>query len=91
MGGMDSEAELNELRDRLSKIGELLESAVCTKEPDKGVIWLSQDGPTHPERLDDGRTLQVYDHEYFSPLGDALIAAWELTQFPKLEAVSDGL
>lgn len=22
--------------------------------------------------------MQVYDHEFFSPLGDALIAAWEM-------------
>lgn len=65
--------------DRLSKIAAILETAVCTEGIDKGVILLSNDGPTHHESVD-GRTIQVYDHEYFSPLGDALIAAWHLTQ-----------
>lgn len=94
--GDDSVALAELLVQRLSSIKALLESAVCTEGCDKGVVMLSQDGPTHPEKIkcpvchDDpdvlackrcggtGRaTIQVYDHEHFSPLGDALIAAWE--------------
>lgn len=48
-----------------------LEMIVCTEGCDAGVVLLSQDGPTH---YDAEAKCQVYDHEYFSPLGDALIA-----------------
>lgn len=68
-----------DLESRLAKIAAVLETAVCTVEPDKGVVMLSNDGPTHTEIVD-GRPMQVYDHEYFSPLGDVLIAAWHLTK-----------
>lgn len=66
------------LRDKLDQIRKILETAVCTVDPDKGVVVLSQDGPCHPETIN-GRVVQVYNHDYFSPLGDALIAAWKLT------------
>lgn len=68
-----------ELESRLAKIAAVLETAVCTEGCDKGVVLLSDYGPTHTEVVD-GRPMQVYDHEYFSPLGDALIAAWELAK-----------
>lgn len=46
-----------------------LKRIVCTEEPDAGVVLLSNDGPcTFHEGVG-----QVYDHEYFSPLGDALM------------------
>lgn len=64
---------------RLAQIAGLLETAVCTVDPDKGVVLLSQEGTTHPETYGD-RTIQVYDNQYFSPLGEALIAAWELAK-----------
>lgn len=124
----DDRSEEARLRNRLNEIRKILETAVCTEGCDKGVVMLSQDGPTHPETVKctrcegcgriansiDGEpwsmweslpsgsdvavklgvvkpvecprcggkktmTVEVYEHEYFSPLGDALIAAWELT------------
>jgi hypothetical protein len=62
---------------RLASIRETLETAVCTVEPDKGVILLSDHGSTHTEIINGKTFANVYDHQYFSPLGDALIAAWE--------------
>ena len=47
-----------------------LEEIVCTVGQDRGVVMLSSDGPTH---YDAEQKCQVYDHENFSPLGDALI------------------
>lgn len=67
------------LEARLSSIQGILEEAVCTVEPDKGVILLSDDGLTHTE-THGGKEIQVYDHQYFSPLGDALIEAWRLSR-----------
>lgn len=71
--------ERNRLLARLNKIAITLETAVCTDGCDKGVVLLSDHGTTHVEHID-RRGVQVYDHEYFSPLGDALIAAWELAR-----------
>lgn len=51
-----------------------LERIVCTEEPDAGVILLSSEGGSH---YDDEAGCEVYDHEHFSPLGDALIALYE--------------
>lgn len=102
--GHDRSDELR-LQAALVKIRKILETAVCTVGCDKGVVTLSQDGPTHPEAMpcpecigkgghwngvgiprqdwDCGRcggtgsvTVQCYDHEFFSPLGDALVEAW---------------
>lgn len=70
---------VQDLEVRLAKVAALLEAVVCTVGIDKGIILLSDDGPTHPE-VHDGKTIQVYDHAYFSPLGDALIEAWELAK-----------
>ena len=60
----------------------MLEDIVCIHNPDRGVVLLSVDGPTHPEEHN-GETIQVYDHEHFSPLGDALIALHEQLQGAK--------
>jgi hypothetical protein len=49
---------------------QILETIVCTVPPDEGVVMLSYEGPSH---WDDELGCSVYDHEYFSPLGDALI------------------
>lgn len=59
-------------------IRQKLEAIVCTEGCDRGVILLSSDGPTHTE-LVNGKKVQVYDHENFSPLGDALIELHDLT------------
>ena len=72
-------AENARLKHNLEAVRRVLEDAVCTVDPDKGIILLSDDGPTHPEIID-GREVQVYEHDYFSPLGDKLIEAWELTE-----------
>ena len=49
-----------------------LEEIVCTKGCDAGVILLSGESTTHYVCSGE-RTIQVYDHPYFSPLGCALI------------------
>lgn len=59
----------------LSMIREKLGSIMETEGCDAGVILLSQDGPTH---FDAEVNCQVYDHEYFSPLGDALMEIYGL-------------
>ena len=53
---------------------ERLEKIVCTEGDDKGVVMLSNEGPTN---FDPELNCQVYVHEHFSPLGDALIEAFE--------------
>lgn len=65
-----------EMSTRLAAIRSKLEEAVCTVGCDAGVVMLSQTGPTH---WDEERKIDVYDHEFFSPLGDALIEAWMMT------------
>lgn len=61
---------------RLSDIRDKLETIVCTVEPDRGVVLLSEHAPTH---YDTELKCHVYDHENFSPLGDALVKLHDLT------------
>lgn len=61
--------------ENLAAIRAKLEEIVCTAEPDDGVVLLSSDGPCH---YDTERNCQVYDHSFFSPLGDALIELYRL-------------
>ena len=70
----------HEANRRLVAIRETLEAAVCTKDPDMGVVLLDQHAPTHSEVIDGKTFNNVYDLEYFSPLGEALIAAWKKAQ-----------
>lgn len=65
-----------EMATRLKAIRDKLETIVCTDHPDAGVVLLSQEGTTH---YDAEKKCHVYDHEFFSPLGDALIEAWMMT------------
>jgi len=58
-----------------SKISEKLKEIVCTEGCDKGVVMLSSEGPVH---YDEELKGQVYDHEFFSPLGDALIEIYHM-------------
>lgn len=67
------------LRSRLAAIREKLEQIVCVKEPDAGVVLLSSESPMH-ETIIDGERYQTYSMDHFSPLGDALIEVWQLTQ-----------
>lgn len=71
------EGENQRLRESLSEIRKQLGAIVCTEGIDAGVVLLSHEGPTH---FDPEVNMQVYDHEYFSPLGDALIALHCLTK-----------
>lgn len=59
------------VREWIAKSQGQLEQIVILNGQDAGVVLLSNDGPTH---WDEEAKCQVYDHEYFSPLGDALIA-----------------
>ena len=61
--------------ERLHRIRKKLEEIVCTRGEDIGVVMLSQEGPCHYEE----GVGQVYDHKYFSPLGDALMHLYHLT------------
>lgn len=70
---------------RLQEVRDKLEEIVCTKPPDDGVILLSDEGASH---YDENLKCHVYDHQHFSPLGDALMAAWKLTDLH--ERFSDG-
>lgn len=64
-----------------------LERIVCIEGPDRGVIMLSGDSPTH---YDHEAGCQVYEHENFSPLGDALIALHEQLSSLQLRAALKG-
>lgn len=74
---MDCRAELNKYGHALMEIRSKIEEAVCTEGCDKGVVMLDHQGTTH---YDKELKVNVYDHEYFSPLGDALIAIHDLTK-----------
>jgi hypothetical protein len=71
------DSDVDRLRKQLADVRSKLETIVCTKDPDMGVVLLSDDGPT----VRDPETgFQTYKHEHFSPLGDALIEAWKRTE-----------
>ena len=63
--------ERDTLRGLLREAKADLEKIVCTEGCDAGVIYLSSESPTH---YDPEVKWQVYNHENFSPLGDALVA-----------------
>lgn len=66
-----------ELERQLAAIQEAIPNIVCTEGEDAGVVLLSNDGVTH---YDKERDCQVYELEYFSPLGEALMALHKLAQ-----------
>ncbi len=70
-------AVMPDFKKRVEAAREKLQEIVCIVPPDDGVLLLSSDGPCHPE-MHDGKVTQVYNHEHFSPLGDALIALHEI-------------
>lgn len=65
-----------ELLRRLEAIRKKLELIVCTTGQDAGVVYLSDEAPTH---YDQEQQMQVFDLQYFSPLGEALISLYKLT------------
>lgn len=56
---------------KLAEIEAKFKEIVCTEGVDAGVIYYSHESTTHYDAAAGG---QVYDHHYFSPLGDALMA-----------------
>lgn len=73
------QSEIVLLQAQLAAVRAKLETIVCTDEIDQGVVLLNHEGGSHIEVIG-GREVTVYNHEYFSPLGDALIELWELTK-----------
>ena len=67
--------ENDKLRRKLSEIRDALAEIVISEGDDAGVILLSAESTTHH---DPQFNCRVYDHEYFSPLGDALVAVVRL-------------
>ena len=57
---------------RIVLIRQQLEEIVCPEGDDAGVILKSSESPTHVEEIN-GRRVMVYDNEYFSELGAALV------------------
>lgn len=68
---LKSAMEAHSLLTRLNAVQWMLEKIVVTQGEDAGVILLSSDSPTH---YDADKRCQVYDNEYFSPLGKALVS-----------------
>jgi hypothetical protein len=69
-------SELHEARQAIAAIRAKLEKIVVTEGEDAGVVLLSQDAP---KQWDVELHASVYDLEYFTPLGEALMAAWKMT------------
>jgi len=65
------------LRRRISEIRERLSEIVISEGQDAGCILLSGASPTHYDREHE---CHVYDHENFSPLGDALVQLGKLVK-----------
>lgn len=61
---------------KLMRLREALQKIVCVDGIDAGAIYLSDESPTH---YDAALKCHVYEHEYFSPLGDALVELWKMT------------
>ena len=67
--------EIFDLKEKIRKIREAVEDVVVTKGEDKGVVLMSIASPTvYNEEL----KCQVYIHDNFSPLGDALVKIHEM-------------
>ena len=62
--------EAKRLKHKIAMIVDSLEKIVVPDGIDAGVILLSDDSPT---KYDPELKVQVYLHENFSPLGDALV------------------
>lgn len=69
-----AEQEIAELRQILLDVRKDLEAIVIPDGIDAGVILLSGDSPAP---WDEQRQCHVYQYEYFSPLGDALVTLWK--------------
>jgi len=76
--------DIDRLEARLQKIGDAMEKVIVTEGEDAGVVLLSNDAPT---TWNEGLGVAVYDLQYFSPLGAALMALYQIS---RLNAKSDG-
>lgn len=76
------------LRDKINSLRHTLEEIVCTKGEDKGVVLKDHNSHTHAEVVN-GETVFVYDNEYFSELGEALIKLHEQCEIPTDDEVKD--
>jgi hypothetical protein len=76
--GIADDQTITRLRTIIAESSRMLGEVVCTEGIDAGVVMLSSEGTSHNKSIvtPDGQTMivGVYDHEYFSPLGDALVA-----------------
>lgn len=70
-------AERDEAIAKLAAVREQLQRIVVTEGKFIGNIIPSS---LISEHVDEETGLRVYSHQYFSPLGDALIALWELAK-----------
>ena len=68
---------IDALQKTITDVRTAIEKIVCTDEIDGGVIMLSSESPSH---FDADRNGWVYDHEHFSPLGDAMVSLWKMTE-----------
>jgi hypothetical protein len=84
--GLDLRDSCGELLRVLDLAAELLNEIVVTVGEDRGVILKSDDSPT---QYDAERKCQVYLHENFSPLGDALVKLADLISEPISAATAD--
>jgi hypothetical protein len=80
----EAASTVDALRRQLSAIREAIDKIVVTEGQDAGVILLSDDSPTH---FDPEAKCQVYEHENFSPLGDALVALARLAAMSNINFV----
>lgn len=71
-----AERKARSLTEQLESARDHIETIVEPTGEDAGVILLSDDSPT---RYDPNRKCQVYLHENFSPLGDALVLLHQMT------------
>jgi len=69
--------EITRLKKQMISVRDALDKIVESEGQDAGVIYLSDESPTH---YDPEVKCQVYDYENFSPLGDALVS---LSRFVK--------
>ncbi len=75
-----------EIRDKIAAIKGQLDAIVCTEGEDAGVIMISDEATFH---FDEAWQCQMYDNEFFTPLGDALVALWN--ELEALETLAEGL
>ena len=69
--------ECERLKQQLTESRESLKQIVCTEGQDRGLVLQDHESPT---KYNEVLKFHVYEHDNFSPLGDALISLWEQLQ-----------